>query len=155
MTSIPQIHHHYNHIGGIFILPNCHFGRIKPFPTMTHSPHIRMTFFFFFFLLRRCNLAVQKCKSLQVHTCTMFTPQSAACCFFSCVCLHMYEHARSNCSEDGGAEPRPPRLPQLLHKYPFDGNCCQAPSWSTALVSARLDRCWIRTSSRPCFLFFV
>lgn len=65
----------------------------------------------------------------------------------------MYERTRSNCSEDGGTEPRPPRLPQLLHKYSFDGNCCQAPSWSTAPVSARLDRCWIRTSSRPCFLF--
>lgn len=67
----------------------------------------------------------------------------------------MYEHARSNCSEDGGTDPRPPRLPQLLRKYSFDGNCCQAPSWSTALVSARLDRCWMRTSSRPCFLFLI
>lgn len=89
LTSIPQIHHHYNHIGGIFILPNCHYGRIKPIPTMTHSPHIRMTFFLF--LLRRCNLAVQKCKSLQVHTHarTMFTVRAPHVVFLMCLPSHV------------------------------------------------------------------
>lgn len=84
--------------------------------------------------------------------CMFLSWQFLCMCVFTCITRLRKTPNRSLITQWMVAEPWPSCLHHLLHKYSSDGNCCQAPSWSTELVSARLNHCWTGMLPLPCLV---